>query len=108
MVGTGLTTNPVYVQDLAVWLPLAAIATWWLWQRSPRGVVLAGAYLAMWALESVSIAVDQWFGARADPLSGVVSMNMVLPFVLLAALSASALSVLIAGTRVTEGSMVST
>lgn len=24
--GTGLTTNPIYVQDLAVWLPMLAVA----------------------------------------------------------------------------------
>ena len=30
LAGTGLTTNPVYVQDLALWLPLALVAAWWL------------------------------------------------------------------------------
>jgi hypothetical protein len=89
--GTGLTTNPVYVQDLAVWLPLAAVAAGWLWRGRPRGTVLVGGFLAMWVLESVSIAVDQWFGAQADPRSSVVSSALVVPFVALAAVSAVAL-----------------
>ena len=33
--GTGLTTNVVFVQDLALWLPLMAVAAVWLWQRRP-------------------------------------------------------------------------
>ena len=60
--GTGLTVNVVYVQDLALWLPLLAVAAAWLWQRRPWGYLLAGAGLVMWVLESTSIAVDQWYG----------------------------------------------
>ena len=33
--GTGLTVSVVYVQDLALWLPLLAVAAAWLWQRRP-------------------------------------------------------------------------
>ena len=40
--GTGMTTNVVYVQDLALWLPLLAVAAAWLWQRRPWGYLLAG------------------------------------------------------------------
>ena len=71
--GTGLPTNPVYVQDLALWLPLTAVAAAWLWQRRPWGYVLIGGTLVMWILESAGIAVDQWYGHAADPASPVAS-----------------------------------
>ena len=35
--GMGVATNPVYVQDLAVWLPLATVGAWWLWHRRVWG-----------------------------------------------------------------------
>ncbi len=38
LVGTGLTTFPTYVQDLAVWLPLLAVAAYWLWRGLARGL----------------------------------------------------------------------
>jgi hypothetical protein len=65
--GLGLTTNPSWVQDLAFWLPMAAIAAVWLWLRKPWGYVLAGAWLVYTLIESVGIAVDQLFGYAADP-----------------------------------------
>jgi hypothetical protein len=67
--GSGLTTNPVFVQDLAVWLPLGLVAAWWLWHRRPAGLVAAGGVLVLWTLEGVTVATDQWFGHRADPAS---------------------------------------
>jgi hypothetical protein len=82
--GTGLTTNPIYAQDLAVWLPLAALAAWWLWHRRPWGYVTAGAVLVLWVIEAVSVAVDQWLGGTADPTSGVASTAMTAPFAVLA------------------------
>jgi hypothetical protein len=88
LAGTGVQTNAIYVQDLAVWLPLAAVAAAWLWRRQARGAVVVAALLGMWVIESVSIAVDQWFGARADPSSPVVSLTMVAPFVVLAVIGA--------------------
>jgi hypothetical protein len=83
--GTGVATNAIYVQDLAVWLPLAGVAATWLARRQPRGAVVVGALLAMWVIEGVSVAVDQWFGATADPGSPVVSQGLVLPFLVVAA-----------------------
>jgi hypothetical protein len=65
--GLGLTTNPSWVQDLAFWLPMAAIAAVWLWLRKPWGYVLVGAWLVYGLIESVGIAVDQLFGYAADP-----------------------------------------
>ncbi|MDT0213008.1 hypothetical protein Q9R29_03825 [Rothia sp. ARF10] len=82
--GTGVATNAIYVQDLALWLPLAAVAALWLRRREPRGSLVVGAVLGMWVIESVSIAVDQSFGVRADPSSPVVSLAVIPPFVALA------------------------
>jgi hypothetical protein len=86
--GTGLTTNPIYVQDLAVWLPALAIAAVLLWRRHPVGVVLAGAGLVFWLVEAVGVAVDQWFGHRADPASNVATLGGAVIFVVLAAATA--------------------
>jgi hypothetical protein len=65
--GLGLTTNPSWVQDLAFWLPMAALAAAWLWLRKPWGYVLVGAWLVYGLIESVGVAVDQLFGYAADP-----------------------------------------
>jgi hypothetical protein len=75
--GTGLTTNPIYVQDLAVWLPMMAVAAWWLWHRDGRGLLLGGAMLVAWVLEPITIAIDQWFGVQADPTATYVSTDIV-------------------------------
>ena len=83
--GTGLTTNPIYVQDLAVWLPALAIVAVLLWQRRPSGVLLGGAGLVFWEIEAIGVAVDQWFGHRADPGSDVATLAGVVLFVVLAA-----------------------
>jgi hypothetical protein len=85
---TGLLTNPVFVQDLAIWLPLlitAAIATW---HRQVWGTLVTGAMLAMFVLESIGIATDQWFGSHAAPLSVSASMSAVPAFAALAAVTA--------------------
>jgi len=85
---TGLLTNPVFVQDLAIWLPLlitAAVATW---RRRTWGLLVTGAMLAMFVLESLGIATDQWFGATAAPLSAAASLSMVPAFAVLAVISA--------------------
>jgi len=82
--GTGLTTNPIYIQDLAVWLPALAIVAVLLWQRRPSGVFLAGAGLVFWVIEAIGVAVDQWFGHRADPASDVATLAGVALFVVLA------------------------
>ena len=84
LVGTDLTTNPVFVQDLTIWLPLAIVGASWLWHRKPWGYTIVGAMLVMWVIESISIAADQWFGSQADPTSTVVSAAMVPAFVVVA------------------------
>jgi hypothetical protein len=81
---TGLTTNPLYVQDLAFWLPLAAAGAWWLWQRRPWGSLVTGTVLTFWVLEAVGVAVDQAFGHAADPSSSVASAATVWGFAALA------------------------
>lgn len=89
--GTGLVVNPVYVQDLAIWLPLLATAAVACWRRHPWGLLITGAMLAMFVLESISIAVDQWFGSLADPSSPVSSLSMVPAFTVVAAITAGLL-----------------
>lgn len=44
--GTGLVTNPVYVQDLAIWLPLLATAAVACWRRDRWGLLITAAMLA--------------------------------------------------------------
>jgi hypothetical protein len=73
LAGTGLPTSPVYVQDLAFWLPLMAAAAVWMWRREAWGYLVVGSVLVMWVIESLGIATDQWFGHRADPASTVAS-----------------------------------
>jgi len=75
--GTGLLTNPVYVQDLAIWLPLFVVAASACWLRKPWGYLLTGSALVMFTLEGVGVATDQWFGSQADPTSPAASMTMV-------------------------------
>jgi len=75
LAGTGLATNPVYVQDLAIWLPLMAVAGVGLWQRRPWGQLVAGAGLVTWLLEAIGVATDQWFAHSADPTSPVASLG---------------------------------
>lgn len=85
--GTGLTTNPVFVQDLAVWLPALAVSALMLWQGRAWGAFTAGAGLVFWTLEALGVAADQWAGHRADPTSDVVSAAVVPLFLLLAAIT---------------------
>ena len=85
--GTGVMTNAVWIQDLAVWLPVAGAGAIWLWRRATWGLLVVGAMLVYWVLESASVAVDQWFGASADPQSTVVSMSVVPVFATLGVLT---------------------
>ena len=73
--GTGLTTNPIYAQDLSFWIPLMAVTAVLLWRRQPWGLVLAGGLFVCLVIESISIAVDQWMGGTADPSSTVASVT---------------------------------
>ncbi len=82
--GTGLPTNAVYIQDLALWLPLIAVAAGWLWRRRAWGFLIIGGALVMWVLESAGIAVDQWYGHAADPASPVASAALAPAFAVLA------------------------
>lgn len=89
--GMGLSTVPTYLQDLSFWLPLLALGSWLLWHRRAWGYVISGAGLAFWAVEAATVAVDQWFGHRADPTSVVASDVMVVPFAVLAVVGAAVL-----------------
>ena len=85
--GLGVATNPVWVQDLAFWIPAMVIVAHRVWSGRAEGMMLAGSALVFAVLESVSIAVDQAFGVAADPTSPVVSLAVVPVFVVLACLA---------------------
>jgi hypothetical protein len=85
--GMGVATNPVFVQDLAIWLPVMTVAAFWLWHRLAWGILLTGAGLVFWVIEALGIAVDQWFGSRADPSSDIASMSAVPAFAAFALVS---------------------
>jgi hypothetical protein len=87
LAGTGLTTNPIYVQDLSFWIPLMAVSAVLLWRRQAWGLVLVGGLLVQLVIESISIAVDQWMGSAADPASTVVSSALTPAFFALAAIT---------------------
>ena len=85
---SGLLTNPVFVQDLAIWLPLLAAAAAAGWRRRTWGLLVTGAMLVMFVLESIGISVDQWFGSQADPGSDLASASMTPVFAVIAAVVA--------------------
>ena len=66
LAGSGLLTSPGWVQDLAFWIPASLLAGVLAWRRRPRGVLLTGALLVFFAIESLSVASDQWWGVQAD------------------------------------------
>jgi hypothetical protein len=84
LVGTGLTTFALYVEDLAVWLPVMGLAAYWLWRRMAWGYLVVGSGLVLWTVESVGVAVDQAFGHAADPASTVAAAAAVPMFAVLA------------------------
>lgn len=84
LAGTGLTTNPVIAQDLAFWLPVMAWLGWGVWKARPPAVALAAAGLVFWVVEFLGVAVDQWWGHEADPLSTWAAAGAVPMFVALA------------------------
>jgi hypothetical protein len=88
LAGTGLTTNPIYVQDLAVWLPALTIIAVLAWRRRPVGVFLCGAGLVFWLIEALGVAVDQWYGHQAAPSSTVATLGGAVMFVVLACVTA--------------------
>jgi hypothetical protein len=64
---TIMLTSPIEVMDLSATLPLCALAAVWLWRRHSWGYLLAGVLVSMLTIETASIAIDQYFGHRADP-----------------------------------------
>ena len=85
--GSGVATNPVFVEDLVFWLPAAALIGALLWVRRPVGIVLGGAWLVYGLIEAIGVATDQWFGSVADPGSTQASMGAVALFVTVALIS---------------------
>ena len=81
--GTGMTTGPVQIIDLAFTLPLMILAAVGLLRRRPWGSLLTGVLLVMLAIETASIGVDQWFGHAADPSSPASSAELTPVFAVL-------------------------
>jgi hypothetical protein len=79
--GSGAITNVVFVQDLAVWLPVLAVSAWWLWHGQPWGQLMVGAILTLVIFEGIGVACDQWFGVMADPNTPFASTGAI-PFFL--------------------------
>ncbi len=86
--GIGVATNAVYVQDLIFWLPMAALAAWGVWNQRSTGIFLTGSWLWFGVVESIGIAVDQWYGHEADPTSSFASVEIIPLFAALAVISA--------------------
>ena len=87
--GSGLLTSPVWVQDLAIWIPAAIAAASSMWRREARGVLLSNALLVFYVVECMSVASDQWWGARADSTEPALASMSVVPGALLAAVVVS-------------------
>jgi hypothetical protein len=65
-------------------VPAAVVAAWWFWDHRPWGALLCGGLLAFYAVEFLSIASDQWFGAQADASQpDLASTALVGPFLVL-------------------------
>jgi hypothetical protein len=92
LAGTGITTNPIFVQDLVFWLPTAAFIGWLAWTRRPWGALLAGSYLVYGLVEAIGVATDQWMGSSADPSSQVATMGAVGIFAVMTILGIVALT----------------
>ena len=92
---TGLLTNPVYVQDLAIWLPLLGAAAVATWRRRAWGQLITAAMLTVFVLECLTISVDQYVGSHADPTSSGSSMTMVPAFAIAALVIAIPLVVIL-------------
>jgi hypothetical protein len=84
-------TNPVYIQDLAIWLPLLATSAVAAWRHQVWGQLITAAMLNLFVLECISISVDQWFGSHADPSSSASSMTMVPVFAAVSVLTVAPL-----------------
>jgi len=85
LLGSGFSTHPVYIQDLAVWIPLAVVAAAWLWRGLPWGYLVTASLLTLWVIEALGIATDQWFGSQADPSTDFASAAMTPAFLAWAA-----------------------
>jgi hypothetical protein len=81
LAGSGVATNPVFVEDLTFWLPSAAIIGALLWSKRPVGYVLAGGWLVYGLIEAIGVATDQWLGSNADPGTNQASIEGAMLFV---------------------------
>ena len=97
LAGTGMITGVGQVLDLGFTLPIMVVAAVLLLQRRAIGYALSGVLLVMLSIETLSIGVDQWFGATLDPSSSVVSMALVPVFAVMTVLGIGVLGLLLRG-----------
>jgi hypothetical protein len=93
---TIMPTNPFHVMDLAVMLPITALAALWLWQGRSWGYLLEGVLLVFFVLEALSVAVDQVFAHLHDP---AYPLAMAPVFAVLALIGLAPLSVFLRAFR---------
>jgi hypothetical protein len=79
--GSGVATNPVFVEDLTFWLPGAALIGVLLWTRRPLGLTLGGGWLVYGVIEAIGVATDQWLGATTVPGTNQASIEAAALFV---------------------------
>lgn len=82
----GMLTSAIWVQDLALWLPLGLVVAVLAWRRDLFGGLLGTGLLCFYVLEAVSVASDQWWGSRADSSHPAVASAAVVPAALVVAL----------------------
>jgi hypothetical protein len=102
LAGTGMTTGVGQVLDLGFTLPIMFVAAYLLLRRRALGYVLTGTMLVMLGIENVSIGVDQWLGALADPGSPVVSAALVPLFGVMSAIGIGVLALFLRGPGATR------
>lgn len=88
--GSGLMTNAVWVQDLAFWIPATVVMALRMWRRRSWGSLLTAALLVFFAVEGISVAVDQWWGVRADASQPDIASLAVVPIMVMASVAAAA------------------
>lgn len=83
---SGLITSAVWVQDLAVWLPAATVIGVAAWRGSRVCRLLTASMLAFYVVEALSVASDQWWGARADSSHPAIASMAAVPAALVVGL----------------------
>ncbi len=74
--GTIMLTSPVHILDVGFLLPSGFLGAVWLWRKQTWGYTLTGMLLVMMTIETLSIAVDQYFGHLHDPATSPAAIPL--------------------------------